>query len=307
MRIRTGSSLAVIISFCLAKPVLAAPLQPIDKWAVDYGATQCTAARSFGDASNPITFGVVPSLSGTSYVLQVSEPESGPRFAQEVEGNVDFGKGPIKRSALFFGGNGVKLRAHQFRLRAAEMEQASSATSVKLRGANGEQFEFALADMPAALDALRKCNVDLQQSWNVGGSLRKPQAPLGNIADIFVTNDLPRESMEKHRRDSAQYELLVDEKGAIAGCDVVVSSSSALIDTIGCQLVTERARFNAATDTSGKAVRSVWTSPPVTWRTNQEAFDTGCRVMNGSGSDLNSCGQTPGQNIKTEAMSAAPQ
>ena len=277
----------------MAAQALGAPLQPTDKWGVDYAATQCTAARPFGS----VTLGLVPSVSGGTYVLMVNEPEAGPRFAQESSGTVDFGNGPIPSAALYFGADGVKMRAHQFRITATQMEYARNAPVVTLRGADGASFEFALSDMGAVLDALRTCTADLQKSWNLGAGARTEVKPVGDVQAMFATNDLPREALQKQQPDRAQYQLMVDEKGIVAGCDVLVTSGSAVVDTEGCQLIRERAKFKPAIDALGKAVRSVWTSPRVTWRTNQQAFDNGCRVVNGSGSDLNSCGQSPTQNL----------
>ena len=304
MRIRTGSSIVAILCCCSAMPAFAAPLQPAGKWAVNYGATQCTAQRPYGPASAPVTLGIVPSVSGGTYVLQVGEQEIGPRFAQEASGTVDFGTGPITTAALYFGANGAKMRAHQFRIAAAQMEYARSASTVSLREAKGAAFEFALADMPAVLDALRACTADLQRTWNVGAAASKDVKPIGDVRAIFTTNDLPREAMDKQQPEKAQYQLLVDEKGAVMGCDVLVPSGSALIDTEGCQLVTERAKFKPAMDALGKAVRSVWTSPRITWRTNQQAFDNGCQVVNGT-SGVNLCGQSPTANMLNKSPYAS--
>jgi len=292
MRVRPGSSfIALICCFSIVARAQAAPLQPLKPWALDYGTTQCTAARSYGDASAPVTLGIVPSLSGTTYMLQVSEPRPGPHFAQDSEGTVDFGKGPIKSGVLYFGAQGVNQSALQFRLMASQMEQARSASTMNLRGPNGTQFELTLAELPTVLEALRKCTEDLQRSWNVGGSFRKPQAPLGNITDMFTTSDMPADAMKK-QREGTQYQLLVDESGAISGCDVLIPSGSALIDTTGCQLVRERAKFRPAMDAAGKAVRSVWTSPLVTWRINQQVSDNGCQTLSGSGTQISACGQS---------------
>ena len=291
MRVRTGSALITILCCgSLASSASGAPLQPLKPWSLDHGSTQCTAARAYGDASAPVTLGIVPSLSGTTYMLQVSEPRPGPHFAQDSDGSVDFGKGPIKAGVLYFGA-GVDQSALQFRLMASQMEQASSASTMHLQGPNRTEFELALADMPTVLDALRKCTDDLERSWNVRGSFRKPQAPLGNITDMFVTSDMPPDAMKK-QRDGTQYQLMVDETGAISGCDVLVPSGSALIDTTGCQLVRERARFKPAMDTTGKAVRSVWTSPRVTWRINQQVSDNGCQTSGTSGTQISACGQS---------------
>jgi len=292
MRSRTGISIIAILCCSLASPALAAPLQPTGKWGVDYGATRCAAARSFGSAASPVTLGIVPSVSGGTYALLVSEAEVGPRFAQESAGTIDFGTGPIASGALYFGGNGVKMRVHQFRIPAAQMEYARAAQSVTLKS-DGASFEFALSDMGSLLDTLRACTADLQKTWNVGAATGKEVKPIGDVRAIFTTNDLPREAMERQQPDRAQYQVLVDEKGAVAGCDVLVPSGSVLVDTEGCQLVTERAKFKPAMDALGKAVRSVWTSPRVTWRTSQETLQSGCSSVGSSGGGVNLCGQSP--------------
>jgi hypothetical protein len=241
--------------------------------------------------------GIVPSVSGGTYLLQVGEQEMGPRFAQEFNGTVDFGTGPITTGALFFGADRAKMRAHQFRIPAAQMEYARLASTVRLSEAKGATFEFELSEMPAVLDTLRNCTADLQRSWNVGVAPNKEVKPTGDVRAIFTTTDLPADAMQKQQPDRAQYQLLVDEKGAVMGCDILVPSGSPLVDTEGCQLASERAKFKPATDALGNAVRSVWTSPRITWRTNQEAFDNGCRSVGGSGAGVNMCGQSPTENM----------
>src|SRR5436309_9772496 len=94
--------LAVVCS-SIAASATAAVLQPITNWDVDYGETQCTAGRSFGSASAPTLFAIVPSLGGDTYKLIVSVPRPGPRFAEEMQGTVDFGHAQIKSWLLYYG------------------------------------------------------------------------------------------------------------------------------------------------------------------------------------------------------------
>jgi Gram-negative bacterial TonB protein C-terminal len=292
MLIRNGSSLIALVWCSVATPAFSAPLQPTGQWSVNYGATQCVATRPYGTASGAVTLSIVPSVSGGTYVLQVGEQEAGPTFAQEFNGTVDFGTGGITTRALYFGANGAQMRAHQFRIPAAQMDYARSASGVSLSETKGATFEFALSDMGAVLDALRTCTAALQRDWNVGATAAREVKPVGDVRAIFTTNDLPAEAMQRQQPEKAQYQLLVDEQGAVVGCDILEPSGSALIDTEGCQLVRERARFKPAMDALGKAVRSVWTSPRITWRTNQEAFDNGCRSVAGSGAGVDMCGQS---------------
>src|SRR5206468_12228563 len=170
MRLSIAPGLMALASICLAAPSSAEPLQPAGNWDVDYGDTQCTAARSYPTAAEPILLVVIPSLRGTSFQLLVSLQRQGPVFAQDSNGMVDLGAGAIASPVLYYGGKGVRLSNYQFRVPAAALEGAASASSLKFSVQNREHFEFGLTDMPAVIDALRRCTADLQQYWNANGA-----------------------------------------------------------------------------------------------------------------------------------------
>lgn len=206
MHFRIGLASSALIWCSIATPATAAVLQPIDNWDLDYGDTQCTAARSFGTASSPIVFGVVPSLSGKTYQLLASIPRTAPTFAQESRGTVDFGRGGINSWLLYYGGKGVRLSVYQFQVSAAEMEQARSAATVTLRSENGDRYTFALSEMPALLDGLRKCTADLQQYWNLYGkkTLGVTKNATGDIRSVFTMDDYPGEALRRAQQGTAQ-------------------------------------------------------------------------------------------------------
>lgn len=261
------ASISALAWLSFAAPANAAVLQPTNNWDVDYGDTQCTAARSFGSPSDPIVLGIVPSFDGDTYKLIVSVQRTGPQFAQEMQGTVDFGHDKIKTWMLHYGAKGVKMSAYQLRVSAAAIEQANQASTVDLQSESGAEFKFALSDMPALLDALRKCTTDLREYWNID----KPAAPLkkgpvGDIRSVFRPEDYPTDALMKDQEGTVQYELLVDEKGAVAGCDVHRQSGIALLDIVGCQVIQERLKFSPAIDAQGKAVRVVVTTPPISWK-----------------------------------------
>jgi TonB family protein len=282
MRFHIASTSLALVWSSIATPVAASVLQPIDNWNLDYGSTQCAAARSFGTASNPIVFGIVPSLSGNSYELLVSLPRPGPTFAHESRGTVDFGRGAIDSGLLSYGGKGVQLSVLQFRIGAAQMEQVRSASMVSLRSENGDRYTFALSDGPALLDGLRKCTADLQQYWNMDGrmSLDVAKAATGDIRSIFTASDYPTEALMRQQQGTPQYQLLVDGSGVVAGCDVFASSGAPALDAAGCEVIREKAKFSPATDNQGAPVRSVITTPPVVWEIgDRQVFDNGCRTL----------------------------
>lgn len=282
MMFRTVSLLSLVISSGMATPVGAAPLQPSDNWHIDYGDTQCTAARSFATASGPVVVGIVPSVSGDSYQLLVSVERAGPAFAQQSSGSVDFGRGPIAAQSLYFGGKGVNLSVYQYRLSAADMDQARLATHVGVRSDDGARFTFALSDMPSVLDGLGKCTSDLQRYWNMGSAANVSSAnmPVRDIRSIFTPSDYPSEAASRLQQGTARFQLLVDEKGSVAGCDVLAPSGVPSLDATGCEVIKERAHFTPARDAHGTPVRSVYTTPSVTWQLADLSYlDTGCMKM----------------------------
>lgn len=267
MRLALAWTLLPMVWPLLANQASGASLQPTAQWAIDYGDTQCTAARSFRSPSGPIVLGIVPTFWGDTYKLVVSVSQPGPAFAHEEYGSVDLGGGKIKTWLLHYGGKGVNLSDYEFRVSPVELEQARTATVVDLRSDSGVSFEFALSDMPALLDGLQKCSKDLQQYWTGShpvGPLSRPAR--GDIRSIFSSTDYPTEALAKGQGGTAQFELLIDETGRVARCDVVHQSGAPILDVMGCQVIMEKLRFTPASDGNGKPVRDTVTTPPIVWR-----------------------------------------
>ena len=300
MQFRYAAALPALIWSSIASGAPETALQPIDNWAVDYGATQCTAARTFGTATSPIIFGLVPSLTGNSFQLLVNVPQAGPVYAKESRGTINFGDGAIQSGVLYFGAKGVKQSVYQFSLPAAQMARARSAQTVSLQTGNGARYTFTLSDMSALLDDVRNCTGELQQSWNMDGkNLRTAEVPVGDIRSVFTAKDYPAEALRRQQQGTTQYQLLVDDKGAVARCDVLVSSGLVTLDSTGCQVIQQKAKFRPAVDLQGKAVRSVWTTPPVTWSSASNPLNGGCTMVSSdSNTLLNTCGRTPGDRIQ---------
>ncbi len=137
--------------FIAATPAIAEALHPIRNWVVDYREDQCVAYRDYGSPDKVITLGIRPAPNGETYELMVARPRSGPDFATEEKGSVDFGRGPIRAWLLNYGGRRSKSDIYQFRISAAEMEQARSAKTATLRTADAPDFTFELRSMPALL------------------------------------------------------------------------------------------------------------------------------------------------------------
>lgn len=252
----------------LPNSAAARPLQPIGPWDLDYGQTQCIASRDYGDAAKPTTFAIRQSPNGETYELVLLLQSPSPDYAEELKGVVDFGRGPIESWLLHFGPKTAKANLYQFRISAADMAQARSADKVTLRIPGTPEVSFELASMPQLLDGLNACTADLKRYWNMDGEdngiIVKPAK--GDIRDLFNPDDYPSQAISQDQEGDAQYLLLIDEKGKVAGCQVLLASGVPVLDAMGCAVIQERGRFTPAFDKNGKPVRSAVVTPRIRWR-----------------------------------------
>lgn len=284
MQIHFFATVSALMWSTIAGAAPAGPLQPVDKWQLDFGETQCAAARPYGDANSPTIFGIIPALNQAFYKVLVSVPRAGPAYAKESLGTVNFGNGPIAADMLYYGKAGIKQSVYQFTLTAAEMAKAANATAVSL-SSDQTNFNFSLSQMPALIAGLRKCSASLDQYWS-NGATEVPSLS-ADIHALLTRKDYPTEAQFMKPLTTLQYRLLIDEKGSVAACDPIVPSGAQVVDTTACQIIAGRSKFRPAKDASGKPVRSAWTTPPLVWKSGIEsAFDSGCVKMASNGRDL---------------------
>lgn len=262
--------LSAMLFYAASAPAAGAqPLEPVKPWVVHYEPATCTADRAYANASNPTYLGLEPSAWGNTYDLVVAANGVGPRHAKELAGSVDFGHGPIKAWLLHYGlDEPTKLNFYKFRISAAEMAQAKSAASATFHVDGQADFTFSLAQVPDLLKTLAACTTDLQHYWNmIDPEQKNIAAPaVGDVRQVFSGSDYPEEALSRNQGGTAEFLLLVDEKGKVAECSVLKPSGIPALDGMGCQVIRKRAQFKPALDRHGKPTRSAVTTPPVTWR-----------------------------------------
>jgi len=243
-------------------------LQPLSSWNLDYGETQCLASRKYDDPANPVTLAIRQSPNGETYELLVGRKRRATEPVLEEEGIVDFGRGPINAWVLFYQTPDKAMDVHLFRISAADMAQARSATSVTMHIADASDVGFQLALMPQLLDGLQTCTADLKRYWNMDGEKdgTLSKGARGDLRNIFSSDDYPREAMKRLQQGQGQYLLLVDESGKVAGCQVLLATGVPILDAQACSVIERRARFAPALDKSGDPVRSTVITPPIRWR-----------------------------------------
>jgi TonB family protein len=263
---------SVLFAFLSTQAAFAAPprppLPPIGPWVLNYGETQCVASREYGTEKDPLTFGIRPAPNGETYELLVGRARYGPEFAEEFEGSVDFGNGPISAWLLHYGGKGKKISLDQFRIASADMAQASASKSVTLHTKGGPNVCVELANMPALLKGLADCTADLKHYWNMEPPEKDKIATpsKGDLRSIFRSTDYPADAMKNRQEGRVQFLLLVDERGKIASCHVLQASGVPVLDGMGCQVLTQRAKFTPSLDQHGKPIRSSVVTPVIVWR-----------------------------------------
>jgi TonB family protein len=263
---------AVTAVGCLAQPTAADAkfLEPIAQWVVDYRTDQCLATQEYGTPGKTVTFGIRPAPNGETYLLFLAQKRFGPEEAAEQGAAIDFGNGPIKSWFLEYQQKPSDPDVYQFRISAAEMEQAKSAATVKLSPNKAPDLELQLRSIPALMKTLENCTADLKNYWNMGGEKdgRVTTPAKGEVRTLFSSGDYPAEAYSRSQGGTSQFMLLVDETGKVAGCDVIVASGIPVLDAMGCQVIRRRAKFRPALGKDGKPVRSSYVTPPVTWRMN---------------------------------------
>lgn len=89
--------------------------------------------------------------------------------------------------------------------------------------------------------------------------------PRGNPGGWVRNSDYRSRWLREGMSGSARFTLAIDASGAVTGCTITRSTGHGALDAATCDLVTRRARFEAARDGSGKPVPGSYTGA-ITWR-----------------------------------------
>lgn len=268
-----ASRLCVIAALLVssALPAAAAPLQPTSKWEVQYSDVACTAKRAYGD----YTLAFQPSPLGRSVRYVIEGPGRADAAHQfETDLIVADGGPPIRTSSLIYPLPDKGRRGMQLILSAPESDrlQVASEFSVesdllarKKTGDRVRRQERMTANFDAKIGralakALGTCMADLRAHWGmVDGKLPEPAKPAKlTTRKLFDSGDYPAEAMANDQKGRTKFLLMIDEQGRVLDCVTDESSGVATLDTMSCQIMLQRAKFEPALDASGKPVKSIY-------------------------------------------------
>jgi hypothetical protein len=265
--LRTIVSLACVSASLWAAPASSAPLQPLKPWLVDSAATHCAALRQYGSKEDPTTLILRPDPTGETYDVLISSRRRGPDLAVVRAGSIDFDGKLVVREAMDYQIKGRPFSTYQFRFRSSEIERARTASKAEVWIEGALTTTFALDGMASVFDGLQGCIQQLQTYWGglTGGAGAGGVPANGDVRSIFSDKDYPPAVAWTGRGGRVQYLLLIDERGGVAACYVIRPSGSASLDSMGCEVIQERAKFTPARNSNGKAVRSMYVTPYVAW------------------------------------------
>lgn len=242
-----------------SQPSAGDPLEPSAKWVLDYGETQCTAARDYKTLGNLFTLALRPSPLGEIYEILIARMGAGPRFAEQNPATIDFGGGKLTTFMLSYGvDKPARKRFDIYHLTSAQISAARNASVFTFDSKNAPPIAFKVTSVAALLDSLATCTSDLRKYWNYEGDKNGTIATKAKVylRDVFSDEDFPHEALVRRQEGQGKFLLLVDEKGKIANCTVIESSGIPVFDVKSCSVIVERAKAVPAKDATGKPVKA---------------------------------------------------
>jgi protein TonB len=93
----------------------------------------------------------------------------------------------------------------------------------------------------------------------------EPARAKANLGSLFSDEDYPASALRNNESGTTGFRLEVGPNGRVSGCQVTSSSGSSALDSATCRLLTSRARFTPARDSSGQPTSDT-VSSRIVWR-----------------------------------------
>ena len=244
-----------------------AALRPTKPWVLDFNDKECLAERTYASPSGPVIFGIRPAIGGTNFELIIATNGRGPSLGIQRQGLVSFNGAAVRSWYLLYGVKKSNLAIHKYRIPVTDVAAIRGADTITFQADGRPPITLTIPAVGKVMDGLQQCLVLLRAHWNMdaAGTARISASPQGTIAGLFKSSDYPMEAVDRAQSGNTQFQLLIDERGRVANCYVVSTSGIPVLEVMGCTVIRERARFKAAQDSRGNAVRASIVTPPVRW------------------------------------------
>ncbi|MEO7654052.1 MAG: hypothetical protein ABIS23_00010 [Sphingomicrobium sp.] len=247
-------------------PAAGGQLVPASVWVVNYGETQCTAQRTFGQGDRALTLALSPALDGASYEIIISEADGPAQLPEQIMGKANFGDRSVKSWALRYRDPASGSQVHRFQV-PANLVAVTAASGDIAFGASAYRAHFQNTNLVGALSALDTCLKDLRTYWNAASSARSTAASArDNVEALLRPANHVDSDMWGGVKGTARYVLYIDPAGRLAGCDAMSADASPILGVLGCDILRQRGQFAPALDKDGKPVRDVIVTSQVRWK-----------------------------------------
>jgi TonB family protein len=253
--------LAIAAALALGAPARAhgpTPLEPAGPWQVDYGDSQCVAARAFKDADKDVTIGFVPApVLGGAQVILIRQGFAAGALQQDVRLQ---GKGGVVNTSMidYPAGKGRKM-VSRITLRPTEYQTIAQDGALRIKFA-GFDRAFALYNMAGVARELDACVKELHELWAMSpertAQIATPAKPVRPLRDLFGSEDYPAQALREHNSGVVGVRMMIDQTGAVKNCTATETSGSAILDAMACYVLQQHAKFHPAMDAAGKPLRS---------------------------------------------------
>jgi protein TonB len=93
----------------------------------------------------------------------------------------------------------------------------------------------------------------------------EPQSVSGNLQGLFRDTDYPSSALDNEEQGTVSVALNIGPNGRVSNCSVTGSSGSRTLDSATCRVLTSRAKFTPARDSSGNPTSGTFRQR-ITWR-----------------------------------------
>jgi TonB family protein len=250
-------AVGLISQSTLAAPV-SLPMNPAQKWVLDYAESMCVLSRQYGLNGNQITLGFRPSPMDDYVRIAILGAERSRKAHGKAQIRFDgsavleapYMSGPISVPGMYI----VFVDTKWSELKSFETAKVMSIEAGK------RQISLRLSGVPAAMKALKICEKDLLVSWGMDPKrveqLATMPAAHNGIPSFFSNDDYPSAAIRDGLQGTTGVRFWVSKEGRVSDCRVVESSGTKLLDEPSCNIILRRGKFDPARTTSGEAIDS---------------------------------------------------
>lgn len=277
-------SVVSLIACLAASPALAAEPAPVSltmdgPWVANYERDSCQLLAKFkqgqheliarftryqpGDVFDLAIYGSTLGKKGAmSEVAVAFEPVQSMRKRQATLGTYSGGIPMIMFNSLRFYDWPRELNQPNTTPTEVSPEQEAAVRAFKLRLDKQRTYRLELGSMREPMAEMRRCMDDLLTQWGydpkVVAKLSRPTTPSNNPASWITTSDYPTQAMFQGTGGIVQFRLDVNSIGKVTGCYILSRTSPDLFADQTCRLIKQRARFQPALDSEGRAISSFY-------------------------------------------------